>query len=237
MSKEISGAGYALSKIFSSEFEYQIPSYQRPYSWTVEHASGLFEDLYDFYEIESEESYFLGSIVLIKKEAQPYSEVIDGQQRLTTLTMLFAAICSLAKDEYRKELQDYIMEPGKQFQKIEAKPRLTLRKKDKDFFLKYVQNINFEGLLSLDEARLENESQFNIKKNSEYFLEVLDNKFGDSHEQLGEFIQFLVMRCYLVAVSTPSQQSAFRVFSVINSRGLELQTTDIIKTDIIGAGC
>ena len=81
MSKKISGAEYPLAKIFSSDFEYVIPSYQRPYAWTVDQASELFDDLFDFYKSEpEEESYFLGSIVLIKQESEPHAQVIDGQQ-------------------------------------------------------------------------------------------------------------------------------------------------------------
>jgi uncharacterized protein with ParB-like and HNH nuclease domain len=68
MSKKISGAEYPLSKIFSSDFDYVIPSYQRPYAWTVDETSELCDDLYDFYQREEEETYFLGSIVLIKEE-------------------------------------------------------------------------------------------------------------------------------------------------------------------------
>ena len=81
MSKKISGAEYPLAKVFSSDFEYVIPSYQRPYAWTVDQASELFDDLHDFYQNEKDEGYFLGSIVLIKEENRPYAEVIDGQQR------------------------------------------------------------------------------------------------------------------------------------------------------------
>ena len=94
MSKKISGAEYPLSKIFSSDFDYVIPSYQRPYAWALDQASELFDDLYDFYIRENEDTYFLGSIVLIKEEGKPFSEVIDGQQRLTTLTILLSSITS-----------------------------------------------------------------------------------------------------------------------------------------------
>lgn len=80
MSTKIKGAEYPLSKIFSSEFDYVIPAYQRPYAWTEEETGTLFEDLYEFYQSEpADESYFLGSIVLIKEEDMPLSEVIDGQ--------------------------------------------------------------------------------------------------------------------------------------------------------------
>lgn len=234
MTKKISGAEYPLAKIFSSEFEYHIPSYQRPYAWTVDQASELFDDLYDFYKSKNDDGYFLGSIVLIKKEGDPYSEVIDGQQRLTTLTILLATICSFTEGEYRTELKEYIMEPGKRSQGLLALPRLTIRERDKDFFLKYVQNLNFKELLELESLSLKNESQRNIQLNSEHFLKVIKDKFKNNNEELENFVQFLVTRCFLVAVSTPNQQSAFRVFSVMNSRGLDLQPTDIIKADIIG---
>lgn len=58
MSNEISGKEYSLAKIFSSDFEYVIPSYQRPYAWTVDQASELFDDLFGFYTDEPEESYW-----------------------------------------------------------------------------------------------------------------------------------------------------------------------------------
>ena len=234
MSKKISGAEYPLAKIFSSEFEYLIPSYQRPYAWTIDQASELFDDLYDFYNTEPEEGYFLGSIVLIKQEAIPHAEVIDGQQRLTTLTILLAAIASFMEGSHKDTLYKYIQEPGNEFEGLEPKPRLTLRQRDKEFFSKYVQSLEFDDLLSLDVDKLGNESQQNIFKNSEYFIRSIKKRFGDKGEGLNGFVKFLLQRCFLVAVSTPSQQSAFRVFSVMNSRGLDLQPTDIIKADTIG---
>lgn len=234
MSKKISGAEYPLSKIFSSDFEYVIPSYQRPYAWTVDEAADLFDDLYSFYDAENEESYFLGSIVLIKQENIPYSEVIDGQQRLTTLTMLLASLASHASGSFRDEIHRYIMEPGHETEGRASKPRLTLRDRDKDFFGKYVQAINFEELIKLDVKTLNNESQRNIQGNCSYFISQIKSKFGDDKEALKSFMRFLMTRCFIVAVSTPSQQSAFRVFSVMNNRGLDLQPTDILKADVIG---
>ncbi|WP_040239278.1 DUF262 domain-containing protein [Chromohalobacter japonicus] len=234
MSKKISGAEYPLAKIFSSEFEYLIPSYQRPYAWTVDQASELFDDLYDFHRTEEEEEYFLGSIVLIKKEGKPQAEVIDGQQRLTTLTILMAALTSCVEGEDRATLREYLMERGNKYEGLQPKPRLTLRERDRDFFVHYVQNLDFERLFSLGEQSLENESQKNIQNNSRLLLKRITDRFGDDQRKLNDFVAFLLQRCSLVAVSTPNQNSAFRVFSVMNSRGLDLQPTDIIKADIIG---
>ncbi|HAI13865.1 MAG TPA: hypothetical protein DCM28_19330 [Phycisphaerales bacterium] len=234
MSKKISGAEYPLSKIFSSDFDYVIPSYQRPYAWALDQASELFDDLYDFYIRENEDTYFLGSIVLIKEEGKPFSEVIDGQQRLTTLTILLSSITSNLSGDLKSDFENYIREPGRASQGLKPKPRLALRERDREFFAKYVQTLDFDTLLSLDPAGLDNESQRNIQSNSRMLLEKLKNTFGSDAEKLCAFGAFLVQRCFLVAVSTPSQQSAFRVFSVLNNRGLDLLPSDIIKADVIG---
>lgn len=79
---------------------------------------------------------FLGSIVLIKENAQlKKSEVIDGQQRLTTLTIILSLLASKMEVEQQNIIRNkYIWEPGNKFEALEAKPRLTLRKRDTCFF-------------------------------------------------------------------------------------------------------
>lgn len=233
MSKKISGAEYPLAKIFSSDFEYVVPSYQRPYAWTPDQAGELFDDLIAFYQAEQDEGYFLGSIVLIKSEDSAYSQVIDGQQRLTTLTILLAVMACANDGEDREELRPYILEPGKKMEGILPKPRLLLRDRDKKFFAKYIQDLQLSALLDLDPSSLDNESQVNIRANAGYLVQAVGASLP-TPEKLRAFVTFLLTRCYLVAVSTASQESAFRVFSVMNSRGLDLQPTDIIKADMIG---
>ena len=230
----ISGSEFPLSRIFSSDFDYVIPSYQRPYAWTVDETSELFDDLHSFFQSGTEEPYFLGSIVLIKKENIPRSEVVDGQQRLTTLTILLATIASKLSGDRRGDFEGYIREPGRPSQKLEPKPRLGLRERDREFFAESVQRLQFEDLLARDPAQLDNESQKNIQLNSKLLFERLECCFNGNTEDLFNFGSFLIGRCYLVAVSTPSQESAFRVFSVLNNRGLDLLPTDIIKADVIG---
>ena len=235
MTKKISGAEYPLAKIFSSDFDYSIPSYQRPYAWTDVQAGELFADLYDSFLKESDYTYFLGSIVLIKEEGHPNAEVIDGQQRLTTLTILLAVITSHFDGYWRADFESYIREPGRASQGLKPKPRLALRERDRQFFSDYVQGLRFKELVALDPAQMDNESQRNIRRNAELFMQRIDTNFANNTSRLNEFGSFLVQRCFLVVVATPSQQSAFRVFSVLNSRGLDLLPTDIIKSDIIGS--
>ncbi|CRM04818.1 DUF262 domain-containing protein [Pseudomonas sp. 24 R 17] len=234
MSKKISGAEYPLAKIFSSEFDYVIPPYQRPYAWTRDQAGELFDDLYDFFEKEVEDSYFLGSVVLIKDEGKPLAEVIDGQQRLTTLTILLATLTSQLTGDNFSSFYSFIREPGNVALKLNPKPRLALRERDRAFFAQHVQGLRFDDLTRIDPAQLENESQRNIQGNARLLLERLATKFTGNESSLVDFGSFLLMRCFLVAVTTPSQQSAFRVFSVLNNRGLDLLPTDIIKAEVIG---
>jgi hypothetical protein len=231
---KITGADYPLAKIFSSDFDYEIPSYQRPYAWTVEEAGELFEDLYSFYKSEQEDTYFLGSIVLIKEEGKPHSEVIDGQQRLTTLTILLAAVTFYLSGEERADFLKYVREPGSVSQGLESKPRLALRERDRHFFSTYIQGLQLDQLFAIDPAQLENEAQQNVHHNAKLFVDSINQAFSDDTKAIVAFGSFVVMRCSLVAVSTPTQQSAFRVFSVMNSRGLDLLPTDIIKANLIG---
>jgi hypothetical protein len=235
MTKKISGAEFPLAKIFSSDFDYTIPSYQRPYAWTEVQAGELFSDLVDFFTKERDDTYFLGSIVLIKDEGKPPAEVIDGQQRLTTLTILLAALTTQFSGDLRADFENYIREPGRASQGLKPKPRLALRERDRQFFADYIQGLRLTDLVAQDPMQLDTESQRNVRRNAEVLLQRLRSTFNEDIARLCEFGAFLVQRCFLVAVSTPSQQSAFRVFSVLNSRGLDLLPTDIIKSDIIGS--
>ncbi len=234
MGKKITGAEYPLMKIFSSDFDYHIPPYQRPYAWTEEEAGTLFDDLYDFYQTEHDDSYFLGSIVLIKEENLPHADVIDGQQRLTTLTILLSALTSHFSDEIKTDFNGYLREPGRASQQLPPRPRLHLRSKDQDFFEQYIQNVELDKLITLQPESLANEAQQHIQANCKILISKINTAFNDDINAIMKFGSFLVQRCYIVVVYTPSQSSAFRVFSVMNSRGLDLMPIDIIKADIIG---
>lgn len=234
MSNKIKGNEYTLSKIFSSDFEYHIPGYQRPYAWTAVETGILFDDLYDFFQKESVDDYFLGSIVLIKEEDKPYAEVIDGQQRLTTLSILFSAMGNaFVTEKYKNLCKKYLQEEGNELEEIPAQPRIFLRAWDQDFFNKYIQNVQLKDLMSKDPMTLKTESQRHILINCKVLSDKIADAFSEDEELL-KFCKFLLNRCFLVAVSTSNQESAFRVFSVMNSRGLDLLPTDIIKSKTIG---
>jgi uncharacterized protein with ParB-like and HNH nuclease domain len=226
-----------LSRIFSNDFVFSIPHYQRPYAWTTEQAGDLLSDLISFLgsndkPISEINPYFLGSIVLIKNEDSSISDVVDGQQRLTTLTILLAAIRSLVNSDLAEDITKYIYEQGSKIEGTPNRYRLKLRERDEKFFRDYVQNEKgLESLQLLDNGQL-SDSQINIKTNAAYFVDALQPL---SEEQRTRLLQYIMTRCFLVVVSTPDIDSAYRIFSVLNARGLDLGLTDLLKSDIIGA--
>jgi uncharacterized protein with ParB-like and HNH nuclease domain len=140
----IRGSEYPVKKIFSDDFVFTIPLYQRAYAWTTEESEELLQDLLmaiGSYEkpVEDLPPYFLGSIMLIKDD-EPDAEVIDGQQRLTTLTMLLAVLRSLIKTEYVDGLTSFLCEKGNIITGTPTRYRLRLRERDAQFFQKYIQD-------------------------------------------------------------------------------------------------
>ena len=231
----ITAAQYRLSKIFSADYDFVIPPYQRPYAWTRDQAGELFDDLHRFHmescgDSDSVIPYFLGSVVLIKDE-HPIAQVVDGQQRLTTLTILLSAIASRldVNSPSRGDIEKYVRERGDQIEKLDPKPRLALRERDREFFANSVQKFDFHHL---ENQKANNDAQKNIQANSKLFLELLDKEFPIAIESR-DFVSTIMTKCYLVVVSTPTRKSAVRIFTVLNTRGLDLLPTDIIKAEII----
>lgn len=231
----IKGSELKLHKVFSSDFQFEIPDYQRPYSWQVEHAEELFDDLWTFREQEDKsEEYFLGSIVLIKGDASSQADVVDGQQRLTTLTILLAAIRDRLSGhpKWGGAFDKYIMEPGDVTLDLSAKPRLFLRKKDREFFEIYIQRPG--GILEMDALDVSRykDSKLNLISNARA---LRDRLAKIDQELVGQFGQFIVQKCLLVLVTTENFKSAYRIFSVMNDRGMDLAPSDILKANIISS--
>lgn len=235
MTKTLVAHEKSIAKIFSSDYVFKIPGYQRPYAWTVEQACELFDDLIAFTSAKDFKDadlppYFLGSIVLIKEEANPSSDVVDGQQRLTTLTILLAAIRARVTRQISQEITSLLYERGSSIHGTQDRFRLTLRERDREFFQRYIQREDgYEDLLGLCDNL--SDSQANIRANAQLFSERLCKL---SEHEILRLAQFIVTRCYLVVVATPDLDSAYRIFSVLNSRGLDLSATDILKAQIIG---
>lgn len=219
--KSLSAFESPVSEIFSDNFLFEIPNYQRPYAWKVEQALELISDIQDYIadengNIEDLNPYFLGSIVLIKND-KPEAKIIDGQQRLTTLTIIFSVLRTLIHDEGIKvEITKYLGQESNKLLNKPAKYKLQLRALDRDFFEKYIQENNqLEPLFALQTEL--SDSQHNIQRNAKYIYNELKPK---SQQHLIRITQFILQGCYLVVVITPDLNSAYRIFSVMNDRGV-----------------
>jgi Uncharacterized conserved protein len=232
----LSATNLPLEKVFSEDYIFTIPRYQRPYAWEVEHALQLLDDLTDALERDDEEPYFLGSIVLVKPDQhKPEADVIDGQQRLTTITILLAALRDLAPDVLlAKDIHELITEEKKAWSKAAGtRPRLTPRPQDIDFFRTHIQEQGATGgLATLTDAIADTDPRKAIRNNGAALHAALGQR--SDAERLA-LLQLLLSNTELVVVTTPNEASAHRIFGVMNARGLELSPTDIFKSAVIGS--
>lgn len=218
----------------SDDFEFVIPEYQRPYAWGPDESLQLLSDLLGALERDTAEPYFLGSIVLVKSPHDPRSEVIDGQQRTTTLTLLLAILRDLTSNkDLADSIHTFIEKPAVSWDDTPARPRLRLRPRDNQFFHEYVQTRGgTERLVTLSDNIPSNDSQLRLRDNAKTLREAV---LELDPEELMDLFRMIAKRAYLVTVSTPNLNSAYRIFSVMNARGLPLSPQDIFKSQVIGA--
>lgn len=236
MTHSLTAKEQSLAKIFSDDYVFTIPGYQRPYSWGKEQAQELLDDLLGALSLTTSDiskaaPYFLGSIVLIKAENSPEATVVDGQQRLTTLTLLLSAVRAVVENpDVQAGITKRIYEHGDVVSNTQARYRLSLRDRDRDFFRQHVQHE--KSLINLLEHNSPlPDAQARLKANAQIFVERLSQL---SQPELVKLVQFIITRCYLVTVATPDLDSAYRIFGVMNSRGMDLSATDILKAEAIG---
>jgi hypothetical protein len=222
---------FAITDVFSDRYAFEIPPYQRPYAWETEQARDLLNDISDAMDNTAVSGgiYFIGSIVLIKLPNDPLAKVIDGQQRLTTLTILLSVLRDLTKDDERRlERRAYIFQKADPDRGTKAKYRLLLRDKDRGFFLKYIQNPGATD--QLPDSKILQGSEQRIAGNAHYIRRTLEALSEDRRNKL---FAFIIQRCFLVVVAVPTAQTARRIFTVLNTRGMDLAPTDILKADLL----
>lgn len=231
----LKAAEISLGKLFSNDFDFVIPEYQRPYTWGADETMQLLSDLQSALERDTDEPYFLGSLVLVKEEGVTKSEVIDGQQRLTTISLILGVLRDLVDNQnMRRAIHEFLEKPAVEWDDDQpAAPRLALRPRDKRFFNQYVQAVGgTEHLVEISDNMTETDSQRAIRNNAKALRSELVRW---DQEQLKALFKMMGARTFMVTVSTPDLDSAYRIFSVMNSRGMPLAPSDIFKSQVIGA--
>lgn len=211
-----------------------IPDYQRPYAWEENECQTLWDDIFSFAfpdnnkdAFKASDEYFLGAIVTYKNE-KGQSEVIDGQQRLTTILLLLRAFYD-------------------RFENMADQPSRDMRKnisqciwRTDEFGNADMANLKIDSEVATDEEKEEflsilRSGSINKKSNSKYannyrFFEAKINTFVGEYPSYFPYLPARILNnCILLPIEADSQDTALRIFSTLNDRGLPLADADIFK--------
>lgn len=209
-----------------------IPEYQRPYAWTDEEVQTLFDDLVEHAAAQSDSYYFLGTIVSYVNENNE-QEIIDGQQRITTLCLLlralYAKIEKMTPSAARKNFMTKISSTLWEVDKItgEADKNKTLLK-SKVFESKH--NDVLREILTTGEADLS--AKDNYSKNYLLCQNLIEQYAQAQSLNFYNFIYSVLEESIVLPIKADSQDSALTIFSTLNDRGLPLSDADIFKAKI-----
>ncbi len=220
------------------DLPFVIPEYQRPYAWGDEEIQTLFDDLWEFTTTgsggsESNGTYFLGTIVAYENEDHE-QEIIDGQQRITSLFLLLRAIYTMLStpEEKTKEAKNFMaqIEPA-----IWRTNKLT-GEVDYSSILLTSKVMNNEGnevlrnLLETGEAAANAKDNYSL--NYKKFQELLEKAASSNALMMYEFIYAILNQAIILPITADSQDTALTIFSTLNNRGLQLSDADIFKAKI-----
>lgn len=211
-----------LAQLFANSNEqFVVPSYQRRYSWKIQHVGALFDDIN---LLKDNDGHLFGMIIL---HSGAYNggfmtpELVDGQQRLTTLTILLKSIeksyKEIGRDETANEIKKMLQCKG--LDKI-VKNKLSLGDLDYNDYLLIMNSGDFDDIENL-----------NLKSAIEAYYEWI-GEF--SEEELDEFYHKLINVAVIIRLDVTLAEDAYKLFETINNRGLKLSATDIIKNFLLG---
>ncbi|MCP4308416.1 MAG: DUF262 domain-containing protein [bacterium] len=221
---ELSGEAIKLADLFSQRFFFKVPEYQRPFRWTDDNLTDLVTDLLD---ADWTSDYFLGTIVLHETGACEY-DIVDGQQRLTALCLLLACIRDRPEISSDRDMADPLHEKVVQrenkIDKIAARQRVLVR--EQAFFDKLVgANGGTHDAPSNPDSLSAPEKRY--LKACSLFRDAMEDL---KKEDLVGFAHFVSQHCTFLYLATPEFKSAFKLFIIVNDRGLQLRRIDVLKS-------
>ena len=230
---------YPVSQLFDIEagVVYAIPRYQREYTWKMDQWESLFNDIE-----ENDPGYFLGSIICINQTTDTLAvqrlEVVDGQQRLTTLSLLFAALYQSLK------LLEKNLDDDQRVELINLKRKLVLKKGDDQLrVIPQIQNSNqndYRAVLSdvgvispFDTPAYAGNRK--IFRAFRYFQARIEEMVNGGSDRLASIMAFLdkVSQACLVKIEVASHADAYTLFESLNNRGMPLTAIDLIKNKLL----
>lgn len=220
--------------IIKGDNQYIVPIYQRDYSWESNNWDDLWLDIEN--NRRSKSKHYMGSIVLVTRENKQY-EIIDGQQRLTTLTILILAIIDTIKSLIEKKIDvennqkrvdlltsDYIGK--KSLKSLNYENKIQLNEHNNPFFSTYITNGR-----KVNNLRSEHKSNKQLMSCFDYFKKKIKDEIlkNDDIENLIAFVEYISDNLLFIKISATDDLSAYLIFETLNDRGLDLSVTDLLK--------
>lgn len=238
----------SIGALFRDANVFSIPKYQRGYAWKENQLEDFIEDIKALL-IEGEQSeHFFGSLVCSQVEAvgghERENQLVDGQQRLTTFVILasrlirkYEELIKLDSDhvEYiNQKIQElterYICYKKSVNKKTELIPRMTLSRRDKEFFASLI-----DGRILNCERESHNKLKFAADKIDKFIEElVIDKSIDEQLDSLGDIEKIINEKCNIIHMITSKVSDAYKLFQVINDRGEHLTHTDLIRAKTLG---
>jgi uncharacterized protein with ParB-like and HNH nuclease domain len=241
MAQKIESDKLLVREVFNKWF--RIPEYQRPYVWDRDQVIELLDDVMQARNSNPDSQYFLGSMVLQKKEKQDGTtnyfeyDLLDGQQRLTTLFLITAVIRDLTPPKNTSRLKtcyETIYQMANPDDNIPERLRVVfdIREQVKDFINDFVKE---EGATNNeDELKIKvnnKEEDISIRNMSKAILNI--REFFKTNS-IDDFFPYLRSNVLMIYVSAEELEDAFRLFTIMNSRGVKLRNSDILKAENLG---
>lgn len=215
---------------------YRIPEYQRPYVWSKEEVIDLLDDISYAAVNTPSNDYFLGSFVYQHKKAggdQAFVEndLLDGQQRITTIFLIFAVIRDIELNKKRKEnCQKYIFQEEDKDTNTPERIRLLykIRPEVEKFIDEYVKPEN-SIIDKWEDIKLiaNNGKDVSIKNMANSIISI--RTYFEENKNIDTFFPYLLQYVLMIYVYSEQLEDAFRLFTILNDRGVKLRNSDILK--------
>jgi len=214
---------------------YRVPMFQRDYSWTEQEWDDLWQDIAAMLEPGGEQGHYMGYLVLQSSDERNY-DIIDGQQRITTLSLLVLAVLRNLRRlvEFKLEADDNARR-AEELRKtyigyldpvtLIAKSKLSLNRHNDQFYQNYLVPLE-----PLPKRNLK-ASEHLLRKGFEWFDARLRERLGDARSgaELARFVDAVADRLFFTVISVTDELNAFKVFETLNARGVRLSSTDLLK--------
>jgi|SRR5262245_36346972 len=224
----------SIEGLFTSDARYVVPLYQRSFAWDTDEIEELWEDLYS--ATFNKRDYFLGTIVLHRKKSYP-EEIIDGQQRLTCISMIFSAIRNvfLAARDNRAEQIFLSFLGAKDFTRdAMPSPKLVLNHLNNEIYLEHIIKSNDLELIetALKDKTLHKSNKLLLQAYRFFLAKITSeaaSKGTKSDDFLVPLIDTLRNAVKLITIPVTSEEDANLFFESLNARGKELAVSDLVK--------